>query len=130
MKHGKYIIALLMLPFLVFSCFQGWEESEEKKEKEEQIKKETAEKIPCKMTFHAGAGKSGLFLGKIAVYDAKMVFGAGEAEIDFSGNTTLQKLDLRMGIGEISLDLTGNWNHDVIAKIEGGVGTVKVEAEG
>jgi len=74
--------------------------------------------IPLSMDVQMGAGRANLTLGKLS----------------------LTGLDLKLGAGETTVDLTGDWKHDLAARIRGGVGRatlrlprdvgVRVEAEG
>jgi len=69
--------------------------------------------------------------------DVKM--GAGRANLTL-GKLSLTGLDLDLGAGETTVDLTGDWKQDLMARIRGGVGRatirlprdvgVEVEAEG
>ena len=60
--------------------------------------------IPMALEVHLGAGKSDLALGSLA----------------------LQKLDVHMGVGECTVDLTGDWKEDLRANIQGGIGKATV----
>jgi hypothetical protein len=56
--------------------------------------------------------------------------GAGESDLDLD-SLTLTALDLAMGAGETTVDLTGDYEQDLAANIEGGVGeaTVRLPSE-
>jgi hypothetical protein len=56
--------------------------------------------------------------------------GAGESDLDLD-SLTLTELDLQMGAGKTTVDLTGDYDQDFDASIEGGVGeaTVMVPSE-
>src|SRR5215213_4990702 len=56
--------------------------------------------------------------------------GAGESDLDLD-SLTLMGLDLQMGAGKTTVDLTGDYDRDFDASIEGGVGeaTVLVPSE-
>lgn len=47
--------------------------------------------------------------------------GAGRADLNLAG-LALTKLDVSLGAGETTIDLDGNWKHDLTASIHGGVG--------
>jgi len=51
--------------------------------------------------------------------------GAGESEIDLS-TLTVSELDLKVGVGGVALDLTGERRRDVEVTIRGGVGEATV----
>jgi N-terminal domain of toast_rack, DUF2154 len=65
--------------------------------------------------------------------------GAGESDLDLD-SLTLTRLDLEMGAGRTTIDLTGAYDRDLVASIQGGVGRatvllpsevgVRVEAQG
>jgi hypothetical protein len=71
--------------------------------------------------------------------DLNVEMGAGESDLDLD-SLTLTGLDLQMGAGKTTVDLTGDYDRDLSATIEGGVGEatvrlpsavgVKVNAEG
>jgi hypothetical protein len=61
-------------------------------------------KVPLELSVNLGAGKSELTLGSLA----------------------LTNLDLNMGVGETVVDLTGDWEKDLAARIQGGVGKATV----
>ena len=42
--------------------------------------------------------------------------------MDLSGSTSLTRLNIGGGAGAVTVDLTGNWQQDLEATIEGGVG--------
>jgi hypothetical protein len=62
--------------------------------------------------------------------DLNVEMGAGESDLDLD-SLTLTGLDLQMGAGETTVDLTGSYDRDLAATIEGGVGeaTVQLPAE-
>jgi uncharacterized protein DUF2154 len=62
--------------------------------------------------------------------DLVVEMGAGESDLDLD-SLTLTGLDLQMGAGETTVDLTGDYDQDFDASIEGGVGdaTVLVPSE-
>jgi len=51
--------------------------------------------------------------------------GAGEADLAL-GSLSLTSLDIDMGAGRITVDLTGDWQNDLDAKLQGGVGELTV----
>jgi hypothetical protein len=61
-------------------------------------------RAPMEMTVDLGAGRASLTLGGLA----------------------LTRLELNMGAGETTVDLTGNWKKDLSAQIHGGVGKATV----
>jgi hypothetical protein len=51
--------------------------------------------------------------------------GAGESDLDLD-SLTLTRLDLEMGAGRTTIDLTGAYDQDLVASIQGGVGRATV----
>ena len=51
--------------------------------------------------------------------------GAGESNLDLD-SLTLTELDLQMGAGKTTVDLTGDYGQDLEARIQGGVGQATV----
>jgi len=51
--------------------------------------------------------------------------GAGRAQLTLGG-LALSRLDLHIGAGETTVDLTGDWKNDLTASIQGGVGRATV----
>src|ERR687898_432970 len=52
--------------------------------------------------------------------------GAGESDLDLD-DLTLTGLELEMGAGRTTIDLTGDYERDFVASIQGGVGQATVE---
>lgn len=57
--------------------------------------------------------------------DVSANLGAGEAHLNL-GTVNLRSLEVRMGVGEVQLDLRGNPSHDYDVIIHGGVGEAVV----
>ena len=55
--------------------------------------------------------------------------GAGESDLDLD-SLTLRGLDLEMGAGRITIDLTGAYDSDLLARIRGRVGEATVRLPG
>lgn len=53
--------------------------------------------------------------------DLSVILGAGKNNLKL-GSLNLTSLDIEMGVGELKVDLTGEWKNDLDANIEGGVG--------
>ena len=53
--------------------------------------------------------------------DLSVILGAGENNLKL-GSLNLTSLDIEIGVGELKVDLTGEWKNDLDANIEGGVG--------
>ena len=61
-------------------------------------------KVPMQLEVNQGAGRANLTLGGLA----------------------LSRLDLHIGAGETTVDLTGDWKNDLTANIQGGVGKATI----
>lgn len=57
--------------------------------------------------------------------ELRLQMGAGQGDVRL-GSLALSKLDIAMGAGELTLDLTGDWKNDLEAGIHGGVGSLTV----
>lgn len=58
--------------------------------------------------------------------DLRVQVGAGTAELVLGG-LALERLDLEVGAGDVTLDLAGDWSRDLEAHIKGGVGNLTVQ---
>lgn len=66
-----------------------------------------------------------LLLTKDVPLDLSIRAGAGNSEVDLTG-LDLTSLNLETGAGVTNVNLAGNWDHDVTASIQGGVGRLTV----
>ena len=57
--------------------------------------------------------------------ELKLNMGAGHGDLNLRG-LSLTNLDIELGAGQITLDLTGDWKKDLKADIQGGVGTATI----
>lgn len=57
--------------------------------------------------------------------DINLKLGVGKSSLDFS-KINLKNLEIESGVGETTIDLTGNYNGNIPVKIEGGVGKIKI----
>ena len=93
------------------------------------------------LTVKQGSGGSGSLVGDArnewdlrlndqVPTDLVVKMGAGESDLDLD-SLTLTGLDLEVGAGETTVDLTGDYDRDFAATIQGGVGeaTVLVPSE-
>ncbi|MBN1875525.1 MAG: hypothetical protein JXA33_14950 [Anaerolineae bacterium] len=80
------------------------------------------EDIPLDMRIEYGAGEGDLELGDLNVEKLDMKLGAGTITVDLHNNTSLKQLELDIGAGEFTLDLRGDWENDVDVNIQGGLG--------
>lgn len=80
------------------------------------------EEVPLDMRIECGAGSGNIDLGKLNVTQLDAKLSAGDFTIDLSDNQSLTHLELDMGVGDASVNLNGDWEHDVEVYIQGGVG--------
>ena len=57
--------------------------------------------------------------------DLHVEMGAGESELDLD-SLALEGLDLKIGAGQTTVDLTGDYEQDLAASIQGGIGEATV----
>jgi len=57
--------------------------------------------------------------------DLSMDFGVGQGDLKL-GSVDLRSLEVRMGVGELNIDLRGTPKHDYTVSVKGGVGTAKL----
>jgi len=66
-----------------------------------------------------------LHLSNKVPMELKVNQGAGRAKLTLGG-LALSRLDVEIGAGETTVDLTGDWKNDLTASIQGGVGRATV----
>jgi len=82
--------------------------------------------VPMEMSVEMGAGRTDLALGSLALTRLDVKRGAGDVNVDLSGASSLTRLEIGGGAGRITVDLTGDWQTDLDADIEAGVGQITV----
>jgi hypothetical protein len=85
------------------------------------------DEAPLDLTVELGAGECRMDIRNLPVLSLDLTFGAGEVDIVTGGSRTLRDLDMEAGAGDIRLDLTGDWDVDLDARIKAGVGRVTIE---
>jgi hypothetical protein len=80
------------------------------------------EGVPMEMNIGLGAGRSNLALGALALTSLNIDGGAGEVDLDLNGSQSLRRLEVNLGAGNAAVDLTGDWQDDLDARIVGGLG--------
>lgn len=78
--------------------------------------------VPLDMRIQCGAGNSDVDLGELNVTHLDVKLGAGDFDIDLSGNDSLRSLEFDIGAGDVTIDLTGAWTENVDIDVQGGVG--------
>jgi len=73
--------------------------------------------------FHMGPTRNdwNLRFGNNIPMELKVEMGAGKSEL-IVGDLSLNRLEINMGAGQFTTDLTGHWKKDLDAEIHGGVG--------
>ena len=73
--------------------------------------------------FHLGPTRNNwnLRFGNNIPMELKVQMGAGESDFKV-GDLALSRLEINMGAGQVTTDLTGDWKKDLDAEIHGGVG--------
>lgn len=70
-----------------------------------------------------------LRLGDDVPMDLRVQMGAGESDLDLD-SLSLTGLDLQIGAGRTTVDLTGDYGRDLTATIQGGVGEATIRLPG
>lgn len=73
----------------------------------------------------AGAGRLDLNVGKQTLDRLKIEAGLGDVDVNVAGGN-IGRLDYQSGAGSTVIDLRGNWEDDLVATIEGGLGDLRV----
>ncbi len=78
-----------------------------------------------------GSGKNSwtVRLAKDVPLTLDVELGAGTSDLSFGG-LDLRTLTMSMGAGDSTLDFSGEWNHDVSAQIQAGVGQLTLRLPG
>jgi hypothetical protein len=85
------------------------------------------EGVPMAMTVNLGVGPANLALSALALTSLTINGGAGNVDLNLNSSPSLSRLDFNMGAGEVTIDLGGDWQNDLDASIEGGLGTLNVK---
>ena len=78
--------------------------------------------VPLDMRIEYGAGSGDIDVGELNVTQLDVKLGAGDMTLDLSGNESLSRLEFDMGAGDLTVDLNGRWTENVDVDIQGGVG--------
>ena len=74
---------------------------------------------------HGGGGVTDIRLKDDVPMDLEVKLGAGKSELNV-GSLALRKLDVKVGVGECTVDLAGDWKEDLKASIKGGIGRATI----
>ena len=80
---------------------------------------------PIDLTLNTGAGDTDMDLSDTMVRSLNVSSGASSTTIKASPKA-MTNLDVSGGVGEMILDLTGDWKNSADIKVSGGVGSIKV----
>ncbi len=84
-------------------------------------------KAPLDLSMDVGAGECRLDLEGLPVSSLDLKFGAGDVDLMIGGSSTLGDLALEAGAADIMLDLMGDWDVDLDARIKAGVGKITID---
>jgi hypothetical protein len=108
-------------------------------------------KVPLELDLEFGATEATLDLGGLRVRSAEIATGASKTMLSVSspnpevcsllqvqvgaakfeamglGNLNAERMTLEGGVGEMTLDFTGQWKRDMTAKIEMGLGSLTIQ---
>lgn len=82
--------------------------------------------VPLLFRADIGAGNGILNLGSLNVRTVDLKLGAGDMEVDLTDNRTLERLDADLGAGTCMLDLRGAWEKTVDVNVSGGIGETMI----
>lgn len=80
------------------------------------------EDIPTKMDLKFGAGLGKINLGELNLYKGILKLGAGKIDINLSNNNSLEKLIIKMGVGDVKVDISELQKNDCKIIIKAGIG--------
>lgn len=83
------------------------------------------EEAPLEMEVDLGAGQSDLDLAGLDLRSLRMNTGAGDVEVSLGGS--LETFHMETGAGESNVNLANDWEGDLDAQIQGGVGSITVQ---
>jgi len=82
--------------------------------------------VPMEMKVEVAAGKANLHLGSLSLASVEIGTGASEVEVDLADSSSLTSLNIDAGVGQTTVDLSGDWQDDLDANISSGVGELSV----
>lgn len=80
------------------------------------------EKIPIKMDLKFGAGLGKLNLGMLNVYSGALKLGAGKVDINLNHSKSIEQLEVKMGVGDVTINLTDLDREACNIEVDGGIG--------
>jgi hypothetical protein len=115
-----------------------------------ELRVELARSVPTELTLEFGAGRANVDLGGLSLTDLEVHAGAAEATLDVSranptqmaraqlhvgaadftarrlGNLNARRIEVNAGVGDITIDLTGEWQQDGAVQINMGLGSLQL----
>jgi hypothetical protein len=115
-----------------------------------ELKVELTRSVPMSLALDFGAGRASIDLGGLALTDLQLHTGAAEARIDVSrpnpssmgrvelevgaadftarrlGNLNARRIEVNAGVGDVTLDLTGEWRQDADVSVHMGLGSLEL----
>lgn len=80
---------------------------------------------PLALYLQMGAGESTIDLRNSQVQQMEVEAGAVALEVKL-GKSAIREASIQAGVGELNLDLSGEWDHDVTLDIAGGIGDINI----
>jgi hypothetical protein len=120
------------------------------KQERGELRVELAREVPMELALEFGAGRANMDLGGLSLTDLEVKTGATEASIDVSrpnptvmeraklevgaaeftarrlGNLNARRIEVNAGVGDITIDLTGDWRLDGRVQINMGLGSLQL----
>ncbi|ARS34355.1 toast rack family protein [Pontibacter actiniarum] len=81
---------------------------------------------PLALYLQMGAGESTIDLSNSQVQQLEVEAGAAALDIKLS-KSELRKADIKAGVGQLTLDLRGDWDHDLTLDVAGGIGEINLK---
>lgn len=115
-----------------------------------ELRVDLARDVPMRLALDFGAGRASLDLGGLSLTDLQLHTGAAEATLDVSrpnpvgmeraelevgaadftarrlGNLNARRIEVNAGVGDINIDLTGEWRQDGVVHVAMGLGALEL----
>jgi hypothetical protein len=78
--------------------------------------------VPIDFSVSLGAGESTLNLASVSIANLQLQSGASSTKVGLPAKS-LTTLNVKAGVGEVTLDFTGDWQQNLSGIIQGGVGS-------
>jgi hypothetical protein len=115
-----------------------------------ELRVELAREVPTRLALDFGAGRASLELGGLSLTDLQLHTGAAEATLDVSrpnpssmeralleigaadftarrlGNLNAKRIEVNAGVGDVTIDLTGEWRQNADVDVNMGLGSLEL----